>query len=79
MFQTELETLLFDSEVIGTTGAFYRLLNRSGVGALALPLRRASVGEGLLSNEEFDALRGLLHSGVRRFTLVPVAAIGAAV
>jgi hypothetical protein len=76
LFQTELETLLFDSEVIGTTGAFYRLLLRSGVGALTLPLRRSSVREGLLSDEEFDALRELLHSGVRVFTLVPVTAIG---
>ena len=79
LYQTELETLLFDSEVIGTTGAFYRLLGRAGVSARALPLRRASVRVGLLSDGEFDALRGLLHSGVRLFTLVPVAVIGTAV
>ena len=75
LFQTELETLLFDAEAIGTTGACYRLLHRAGVGGLALPLRRASVREGLLSDEEYDALRGLLHTGVRALTLVPVTAI----
>ena len=79
LFQTELEALLFDGDVIGRTGAFYRLLNRSGVGHLALSLRRTSVGQGLLSDSEFDELRGLLHTGVRVFTLVPAAALRTAV
>ena len=75
LFQTELETLLFGAEAIGTTGAIYRLLHRAGVGGRALPLRRASVRDGLVSDAEYDALRGLLHTGVRALTLVPVAAI----
>ena len=58
LFQTELEALLFGGDVIGRTGALYRLLNRSGVGNLTLALRRTSVGQGLLSDSEFDELRG---------------------
>ena len=46
---------------------------------LALAVRRTSVGQGLLSDAEFDELRGLLHTGVRVFTLVPTAALRTAV
>ena len=75
MFQAELEQVLFVQEDIGQTGAFYRLLRRAGVGARAIALRRASVGQGLLSDAEFDALRSMLHSGFRVFTLVPMEAV----
>jgi hypothetical protein len=75
LFQTELETLLYGADAIGTTGACYRLLQRAGVGGLALPLRRACVREGLVTDADWDTLRGLMHTGVRALTLVPVATI----
>jgi len=78
MFQAELEQLLFAQQPIGQTGAFYRLLQRAGQAGRALSLRRASVSQGLLSDAEFDELRGKLHSGFRVFTLVPMDAVEAA-
>jgi hypothetical protein len=79
LFQSQLEQFFFHGSLIGTTGAFYRLLGRAGVGDQTLTLRRTSVGEGLLSNEEFDTLREMLHSGVRVFSLVPITAVHAAI
>jgi len=79
LFQAQLEQFFFGSSPIGTTGAFYRLLARAGVGSQALALRRSSVAIGRLSNEEFDMLRDFLHSGVRVFTLVPIIAVHAAI
>ena len=77
MFQAELEDLLYPSALtLGTTGAFYRLLGRSDAGhSMALPLRRNSVAAGLVTDEEFDAMKALHHINVRVFTLVPIAAI----
>ena len=79
MFQAEVERLLFSQEEIGQTGALYRLLNRAGAGGRAIALRRSSVSQGLLSDAEFDALRALVHTGFRLFTLVPLDAVQAAV
>ena len=79
LFQTELEDLLYTSAIThGTVGAFYRLLKRSAAGGMALPLRRASVTSGLVTEGEFDALKAFLHSGVRVFTLVPIDAVARA-
>ena len=75
LFQSQLEQLLFGCAPYATTGACYRLLARAGVGGRALSLRRASVVQELLSAHEYDDLRGVLHSGVRSFTLVPVEAV----
>ena len=75
MFQAQLERYLFRQEAIGQTGAFYRLLQRAGVGGRSLALRRASVAQGLLSDDEFDDLRDMLHTGFRVFTLVPMDAV----
>jgi hypothetical protein len=78
LFQTDLEDLLYPA-TDGTNGAFYRLLNRSEAGrGKALSLRHASVAAGLLTPSEFDALKALLHSQVRVFTLVPLEAVGMA-
>ena len=79
MFQSQLEQFFYQGSLVGTTGAFYRLLARARVGDQTLTLRRTSVGAGLLSNEEFDVLREMLHSGVRVFSLVPIAAVRAAI
>jgi len=79
MFQSQLEQFFYQGSLVGTTGAFYRLLARARVGDQTLTLRRTSVGAGLLSNEEFDMLREMLHSGVRVFSLVPTAAVRAAI
>ena len=75
MFQAQLERYLFRQEAIGQTGAFYRLLQRAGLGGRSLALRRSSVAQGLLSDEEFDELRNVLHTGFRVFTLVPMDAV----
>ena len=79
LFQTELEDLLYASAIThGTVGAFYRLLKRSAVGGMTLPLRRTSVTSGLVTEGEFDALKDFLHSMVRVFTLVPIDAVAQA-
>ena len=77
LLQTDLEDLLYPSTTaLGTSGAFYRLLGRSQAGnGMALPLRRNSVAAGLVTEAEFDALKALLHAGVRAFTLVPIPAV----
>ena len=79
MFQSQLEQLFYHGSLIGTTGAFFRLLGRAGAGSQTLTLRRTSVDAGLLSNAEFGLLRELLHSGVRVFSLVPITAVHAAI
>jgi hypothetical protein len=77
--QYQLEALLFGTH-LKTTGAVYRLLKRSGVGAQALPLKRASVAGGLLSDEEFDELKNLLDADwLRSFTLIPISAVQTAI
>ena len=61
-----------DAEARGT-GAFYRLLQRTpGAAGRALCLRKASVGQGLITDAEWDLLREPLESSVRVLTLVPV-------
>ena len=61
-----------DAEARGT-GAFYRLLQRTpGAAGRALCLRKASVGQGLITDAEWDTLRKPLDSSVRVLTLVPV-------
>ena len=61
-----------DAEAKGT-GAFYRLLQRTpDAGGRALCLRKASVGQGLITDAEWDLLRKPLESSVRVLTLVPV-------
>ena len=81
MLQADLEDLLYPSVIsAGTAGAFYRLLKRSRAGSgMSLPLRRASVASGLVTEAEFEALKALLHHSVRVFTLVPMEAVEMAV
>jgi hypothetical protein len=79
LFQSQVQMILFANEPIGTTGALYRLLTRAGVGARSLPLRRTSVAAGLITDQEFDFLRELLHTGVRVFTLIPLGILRAAI
>ena len=77
--QYQLEDLLYRTH-FNTTGAVYRLLKRAGVSHQALALRRTSVADGLLSDEEFDQLKELLDSTrLRSFTLIPLDAVQAAV
>jgi hypothetical protein len=79
LFQAELEDVLYPSVVtMGTAGAFYRLLQRSGAGGMSLPLRRNCVASNLVTEAEFDALKALLHVQVRAFTLVPADAVAMA-
>ena len=75
LYQMIVESYLYhdgDAEARGT-GAFYRLLQRTpGAAGRALCLRRASVGQGLITDAEWDTLRKPLESSVRVLTLVPV-------
>ena len=67
MLQAELEDLLYPSVItMGTSGAFYRLLGRSPAGNnMTLSLRRNSVAAELVTEDEFTALKALMHTGVR--------------
>ena len=80
LLQTDLEDLLYPSVITqGTTGAFYRLLHRSGIASgVTLPLRRNSIDAGLINAAEFADLKALFHVQVRVFTLVPVSSVGQA-
>jgi hypothetical protein len=75
LYQMIVESYLYhngDAEARGT-GAFYRLLQRTpGAAGRALCLRKASVGQGLITDAEWDLLREPLESSVRVLTLVPV-------
>ena len=75
LYQMIVESYLYhngDEEARGT-GAFYRLLQRTpGAAGRALCLRKASVGQGLITDAEWDTLRKPLESSVRVLTLVPV-------
>ena len=74
LYQMDVESFLYnhDDESRGT-GAFYRLLQRTpGAAGRALCLRKASVGKGLITDAEWDALREPFLSGLRVLTLVPV-------
>ena len=75
LYQMIVESYLYhdgDAEAKGT-GAFYRLLQRTpGAAGRALCLRKASVGQGLITDAEWDTLRKPLESSVRVLTLVPV-------
>ena len=75
LYQMIVESYLYhngDEEARGT-GAFYRLLQRTpGAAGRALCLRKASVGQGLVTDAEWDLLRKPLESSVRVLTLVPV-------
>ena len=75
LYQMMVESYLYhngEAEAKGT-GAFYRLLQRTpGAAGRALCLRKASVGQGLITDAEWDTLRKPLESSVRVLTLVPV-------
>eukprot|EP00966_Prymnesium_polylepis_P172718 3994502-Prymnesium_polylepis.1 len=46
-------------------------------GSWALPLKKASIAEGLVTQLEFDWMRGHLGGGARSFTLIPLDALRA--
>ena len=52
LFLSDLEKVLYG----GSTGAIYRLLQRESMERSVLPLKKASVGEGLVTQSEFDAI-----------------------
>ena len=77
IYQMDLEIILYnnngDDDTSRSTGAAYRLLQRTpGAAGQALCLRRGSIGQGLITNAEWDLLRDPLHASVRMLTLVPV-------
>jgi hypothetical protein len=73
-FQRDVEAVLYGNGYAQTTGAVYRLLQRSGVVRDSLALKKACVQQGTVTQDEFDCLRG--HMGdVRSFTLIPLVAL----
>ena len=76
LWQHQLESLLYRRDYRLTNGAFYRLLGRSAAGnGRALPLKKKSVTDGLLSDAQFVQLRDVIHPGCRSITLVPIDAL----
>ena len=76
LLQADLEALLYWCH---STGAFYRLLQRSQESFRpTLSLRRISIDKGLISDLEWKQLVDLTHPGVRVLTLVPFDAAAAA-
>ena len=76
LLQADLEALLYSCD---STGAFYRLLQRSQESFRpTLSLRRISIDKGLISDQEWRQLIDLTHPGVRAITLVPFDAAAAA-
>ena len=74
MYQMDLECTLYnDNNATKSTGAAYRLLQRTpGAAGRALCLRKRSIVEGLINEAEWDLLREPLDKCVRMLTLVPV-------
>ena len=68
-FQKQVETALYNHGYASSTGSVYRLLQRSGVGHHALPLKKASITAGLVTQQEWDWLYHHLVD-VRSFTLM---------
>ena len=66
--------MLYGNGYAQTTGAVYRLLQRSGVVHDSLALKKACVQQGTVTQDEFDCLRGHLGD-VRSFTLIPLVAL----
>ena len=76
-FQRDVEAVLYGNGYAQTTGAVYRLLQRSGVVRESLALKKVCVQQGIVTQDEFDGLRG--HMGdVRSFTLTPLVALRSA-
>ena len=73
-FQRDVEAVLYGNGYAQTTGAVYRLLQRSGVVRDSLALKKACVQQGTITQDEFDWLRGHLGD-VRSFTLIPLVAL----
>ena len=76
-FQREVEAALYGNGFAGQTGAVYRLLKRSGVQGHTLPLKKACIQQGIVTQAEFEWLRDYLGD-VRSFTLIPLDALRSA-
>ena len=73
-FQRDVEAVLYGNGYAQTTGAVYRLLQRSGVVRESLARKKACVQQGIVTQDEFDCLRDHLGD-VRSFTLIPLVAL----
>ena len=81
VLQADMERVMFSNKE--TTGAVYRLLNRSpGYGDTlrgSLSLRHSSIDSGLITTSEWEHLKSLAHKNVRVMTIVPVESARAAI
>ena len=76
-FQREIEAALYGNGYSQQTGAVYRLLERSGVRERALPLKKACIAQGLITQAEFAFMYQHL-TDVRSFTIIPLDALSTA-
>ena len=76
-FQREVEAVLYGNGFAEQTGAVYRLLKRTGVQGRTLPLKKSCIQQGIVTQAEFEWLRGHLGD-VRSFTLIPIDALRSA-
>ena len=76
-FQSEVEAVLYGNGFAEQTGAVYRLLKRTGVQGRTLPLKKSCIQQGIVTQAEFEWLRGHLGD-VRSFTLIPIDALRSA-
>ena len=77
-FSKASQTALYNHGYASSTGAVYRLLQRSGVGHHTLPLKKASIAAGLITQQEYDWLYAHLID-VRSFNLIPLTAMRTAI
>ena len=71
-YQRALEAALYNNPFDQkTTGAVYSLLRRCGLGHHALPLKKASIAEGLITTQEYNWLYARIGN-VRSFSFVPL-------
>eukprot|EP00966_Prymnesium_polylepis_P100852 2335847-Prymnesium_polylepis.1 len=62
-FQREIEAALYGNGYASQSGAVDRLLQRSGVGNRALPLKKTNIAGGLVTQDEFDWMNTHLGGG----------------
>ena len=78
VYQKQLETLLYSNGYAQSTGAVYRLLKRCPAGTPpSLPLKKASIAEGLVTASEWAWIYQHLQD-VRSITLISLTTLEAA-
>ena len=85
-FQRHLETVLYGRSD-GSSGPIWKVMNQAGIGSTTLPVSKASVAAGLITDAEYTALMDTFKSAlpadvvdpsslgrIRNCTIIPLAA-----